>query len=120
MNAFFLLDGQVVTPGLTGSILAGITRKSVISLLERWGIPVAERRVEAQELVLAYERGLLQGLQTKLRINTRNAKPLIGSVKSVKILIRTEQAYLSIPSAVCLQSLKYRLAIMQTQRGGAE
>ena len=60
MNAFFLLDGQVVTPGLTGSILAGITRKSVISLLERWGIPVAERRVEAQELVLAYERGLLQ------------------------------------------------------------
>ena len=60
MNAFFVLDGCVVTPELNGSILSGITRKSVVSLLKQWGIPVSERRVAAQELTEAHERGTLQ------------------------------------------------------------
>ena len=45
MNVFFVLDGEVVTPELHGSILPGITRKSSIQLLRDWGFKVSERRI---------------------------------------------------------------------------
>ena len=57
MNIFFVLDGEVVTPELTGSILPGITRKSVLELLRAWGMNVSERRISIDELKAAYEQG---------------------------------------------------------------
>lgn len=60
MNVFFVIDGQVVTPELSGSILEGITRDSSIKLLESWGIPVAQRRISVDELLDAAESGRLQ------------------------------------------------------------
>lgn len=60
MNVFFKIGGEVVTPGLSGSILEGITRKSIIHLLSDWGIPVTERRISIDEIVQAYENGTLE------------------------------------------------------------
>lgn len=60
MNVFFKIDGEVVTPALTGSILRGITRDSVIQLLEHWDIPVVERRISMEELAQAHEEGRLE------------------------------------------------------------
>lgn len=60
MNVFFVLDGKVVTPELSGSILAGITRDSVIELLKSWNVPLEERRVSMQELADAHKAGKLQ------------------------------------------------------------
>ena len=57
MNVFFVVDNEVITPALLGSILPGITRKSVIELLKSWGYKVTERRITAQELVEAYKAG---------------------------------------------------------------
>jgi branched-chain amino acid aminotransferase len=57
MNAFFVLDGQTVTPKLNGSILPGITRKSVIEVLKNWDLPVFERAVTMEELAQAYDAG---------------------------------------------------------------
>ena len=57
MNVFFVLGDEVVTPALQGSILPGITRKSVIELLRSWGVKVTERRISAEELVEAYKEG---------------------------------------------------------------
>lgn len=57
MNVFFKIDGQVITPALEGSILAGITRKSTIALLHHWGIPVDERRVSIEEVYQAHAQG---------------------------------------------------------------
>lgn len=57
MNVFFVIDGEVVTPSLQGSILPGITRKSVIEILKHWGIPVSERHLSVDELVKAYDEG---------------------------------------------------------------
>ena len=57
MNVFFVLDGEVVTPELYGSILPGITRKSSIQLLRDWGFKVSERRITIQELDEANDRG---------------------------------------------------------------
>jgi branched-chain amino acid aminotransferase len=50
MNLFFVLDdGTLVTPQLTGTILEGVTRRSVLQLAAGLGYPVAERRVSIEE-----------------------------------------------------------------------
>lgn len=60
MNVFFVIDGKVVTPELNGSILPGITRKSVIQVLKDWNIPVEERKLSIDELAEAYKNGKFQ------------------------------------------------------------
>ena len=57
MNVFFVLGDEVVTPALQGSILPGITRKSVIDLLNSWGYKVSERKLSIDELLEAYQKG---------------------------------------------------------------
>ncbi len=59
MNIFFVIDGEVVTPQLQGSILPGITRKSAIEVCKSKGIPVSERRISIQEIADAYDNGKL-------------------------------------------------------------
>lgn len=59
MNVFFKIDGEVVTPALNGSILDGITRKSIIELLKYWGVPITERKVSMEEIREAYLNGKL-------------------------------------------------------------
>ena len=60
MNIFFVIDGQVVTPELGGSILPGITRASVLEMLGSWGIPAAERKISIEEISQAYGEGKLE------------------------------------------------------------
>lgn len=58
-NAFFMIDGMLVTPALGGSILPGITRDSVMALAKSWGIEIQERRISAGELYEAHAAGRL-------------------------------------------------------------
>lgn len=60
MNVFFKINGEVVTPALSGSILEGVTRKSVIQLLQHWDIPVVERKISVEEIYTAHKEGLLE------------------------------------------------------------
>ena len=60
MNIMFIIDGEVVTPELQGSILPGITRKSVLELCRKWGMKVSERRIAIDEVADAYKAGKLQ------------------------------------------------------------
>lgn len=60
MNIFFKINGTVVTPMLTGSILPGITRISCIDLCRSWGLPVEERKVSVDELEQAARDGSLE------------------------------------------------------------
>lgn len=60
MNIFFKLDGKIVTPKLNGSILAGVTRDTVIELCNHWNIPFEERRISIQEISDAYDNGELE------------------------------------------------------------
>ncbi len=59
MNIFFIIDGEVITPALQGSILPGITRKSVLELCKSWGMKVSERRISIEEIAAAYDAGKL-------------------------------------------------------------
>ena len=58
-NAFFVIDGTVVTPPLSGSILPGITRDSCIKLLKSFGIPIEERSIMIDEIISAANSGRL-------------------------------------------------------------
>ena len=60
MNVMFKIDGEIVTPLLTGSILPGITRKSCIEVLRSLGYTVHERLLSVDELVQAMESGKLE------------------------------------------------------------
>ncbi|WNJ16036.1 branched-chain amino acid aminotransferase [Pontibacter sp. G13] len=60
MNVFFQIDDTIVVPSLTGTILAGITRHSVITLLKEAGYKVEERAVSIFEIQAAYREGRLK------------------------------------------------------------
>ncbi len=60
MNVMFKINGKVVTPKLVGSILPGITRKSIIELLKSEGVEVEERLLSVDELIEALENGTLE------------------------------------------------------------
>ena len=53
MNIFFVIDGEVVTHALVGSILPGITRKSCWHLLRERGYKTSERRISIEEVIKA-------------------------------------------------------------------
>ncbi|MFI3114634.1 MAG: branched-chain amino acid aminotransferase [Clostridia bacterium] len=57
MNVFFVFKDKVITPKLSGSILDGITRKSVIEVLKSFGMNVQEEKVSVDDLQEAYEKG---------------------------------------------------------------
>ncbi|OXT15963.1 branched chain amino acid aminotransferase [Bacillus sp. OG2] len=60
MNVFFKVNGEIITPALNGSILEGVTRNSIIALLEEWGHQVTEKRISIEELAQAYRNGELE------------------------------------------------------------
>ena len=60
MNVMFKINGTIVTPELTGSVLPGITRKSCVEVLKSWGYKVEERRISIDELIAAAEDGSLE------------------------------------------------------------
>ena len=60
MNIFFKIAGKVVTPALSGSILPGITRNSVIEVCKSWGYEVEERKISVDELIEAQKNGTLE------------------------------------------------------------
>ncbi|GEP49378.1 branched-chain-amino-acid aminotransferase 2 [Flavobacterium noncentrifugens] len=60
MNIFFKIAGKFVTPNLNGSVLAGITRMSVIDLLRDKGFEVEERPITITEVKEASTNGMLE------------------------------------------------------------
>ena len=60
MNVMFKINGEVVTPALSGSILPGITRKSIIEVLKDKGYTVSERLISIDELKEAMANGSLE------------------------------------------------------------
>ncbi|HLG04189.1 MAG TPA: branched-chain amino acid aminotransferase [Bacteroidia bacterium] len=57
MNLMFVIDGKLITPNLCDTILAGITRDSVLTLARDWGMTVEERRIPINEVGEALQQG---------------------------------------------------------------
>ena len=61
MNIFFIIGNKAITPGLaSGTILAGVTRDSVIQLLKEKNLIVEERDLSIDEIVAAFKTGDLR------------------------------------------------------------
>ncbi len=59
MNVFFVIDGEVHTPALDGTILSGGVRDSVIQLIEKSGMKVVERKIKWSEIEDGFQNGSL-------------------------------------------------------------
>jgi branched-chain amino acid aminotransferase len=57
MNVFFLRNGTLITPPLTGTLLAGVTRDSILQLAPTLGIPVREEVVPFDVLLEQVKTG---------------------------------------------------------------
>jgi len=60
MNIFFFIGAELITPALDGSILAGVTRASVIEMAREWGVKTVERRISIDEVFEASANGTLK------------------------------------------------------------
>jgi branched-chain amino acid aminotransferase len=61
MNVFFIIGNRAITPDLnSGTILTGVTRDSVITMLDDEGIMVEERPISIEEIAHAYKAGTLK------------------------------------------------------------
>jgi len=58
MNVFFIIEDKAITPDLShGTILDGVTRQSIITLLGEMGFKVEERQISIDEIMNAYKAG---------------------------------------------------------------
>jgi len=62
MNIFIRFKNEIATPKLTGSILPGVTRESVIQILKDWEMNVTERSISIDELASEYKKGNVLGV----------------------------------------------------------
>ena len=60
MNMFFYIDDEVITAPISGSILPGITRDSVIQLVKSWGLKMTERSLAIDDVIDATDNGRLK------------------------------------------------------------
>jgi len=60
MNVFFVIDNEIVTPALNGTILAGGVRDSALQMLRSWGHKVTERTLSMEEVITAFRSGRLK------------------------------------------------------------
>ena len=60
MNVVFKINGRIITPMLTGSILPGVTRKSILELARSWGMETVERKITVDELMEGCKNGTVQ------------------------------------------------------------
>src|SRR5262249_17318408 len=59
MNIMMKIRDEGITPPLSGTILAGVARDSVLTLMREWGLHVSERPVTIDEVAAAAHRGKL-------------------------------------------------------------
>ena len=76
MNIWFRIKDKLITPSLSDSILAGITRDSIIKLARDNKIEVEEKKISVQEILEAYNNNQLQeafGTGTAVTISPINS-----------------------------------------------
>jgi len=59
-NIFFVIGDDLITPPLSGSILPGVTRDSVIRLAKSWGVNVLEKQLSMDEILNSIADGTLK------------------------------------------------------------
>ncbi|MFG2893047.1 branched-chain amino acid aminotransferase [Streptomyces sp. NPDC048248] len=81
MNLYFVFGNRIITPELTGSLLPGITRDSLLSIAADLGYEVAEGRISVSDWKAAAEDGALTEV---FACGTAAVITPVGSVKSTR------------------------------------
>ena len=105
MNIWFRIGEKLITPELSDSILAGITRNSVVTIAEDIGIVVEQRKILVSEIISAIKDGSLReafGTGTAVTINPINS-----------ITFRDERFVLPLPDDAFSFNLRKKLQLIQ-------
>jgi branched-chain amino acid aminotransferase len=110
MNIWFRIEDKLITPKLSDSILDGITRNSIITLANDFGIEVEERRIVVSDIVKAY--------------NSKNLKEVFGTGTAVSVSSITSITFrddkMMIPSTNDSFALRLKHELQAIQKGKVE
>jgi branched-chain amino acid aminotransferase len=95
MNIMFVIGNTLITPSITGNtILAGITRDSLVTLAKDWDMKVEERKVSVKEIVDGINSG---NLKEAFGVGTAATVALISAIgyegKDYKIPDATSESF---------------------------
>ena len=104
MNALFYIDNVLITPRLSGTILDGVTRDSLLALARHRGALVEERQISYRELADAFEKG-----KQVIAFGAGTAA-VIAPIETISILGKEYACYLG-PDAIMYQLQQQLLEI---------
>lgn len=111
MNIFFVINDELITPSLNGSILPGITRDSVIKLAKKWNMNISERKISMDEIIESHKNGSLQ------EVFGSGTAAVISPVGEIKYQDNVMQIGDGTPGKM---AVKFNNAITDIQYGKAE
>ncbi|MEO6903161.1 MAG: branched-chain amino acid aminotransferase [Bacteroidia bacterium] len=106
MNLMIVIDDVLITPPLGSTILAGITRDSVLTLARDWKMKVQERKISIDEVWDAHKRGTLEGAFGTGTAATIAPIASIGFEGKDYILPPIESSFFSSRVAVALEEIR--------------
>ena len=108
-NIFVLKDDQIITPPLTAGVLEGITRDSVIQIIEENGGQVIESDLDREDLYIADEV-FMTGTAAEVKSVTEIDQAIIGNGKPGKVTKALQKSFIDVAMGKderFLQWLKY-------------
>jgi len=94
-NIFILKDDKIITPPLTAGVLEGITRDSVIQIIEFNGGEVIEADLDREDLYVADEV-FMTGTAAEVKSVTEIDKTVIGNGKPGKITKALQKSFIDV------------------------
>jgi branched-chain amino acid aminotransferase len=94
-NIFVLKDNQIITPPLTAGVLEGITRDSVIQIIEENGGQVIEADLDREDLYVA-EEVFMTGTAAEVKSVTEIDQTIIGNGKPGKITKALQKSFIDV------------------------
>ena len=94
-NIFVVKDGQIITPPITAGILEGITRDSVIQIIEENGGYVIEADLERDDLYSADEV-FMTGTAAEVKSVTQIDKVKIGNGKPGVVTKALQKSFMNV------------------------
>ena len=110
MNAMFYFDGVLVTPPLGGSILAGVTRDSILSLAREKGMRVEERAISYKELERSFEEG------KRVEAFGAGTAAVVAPIESISINGKTYDCYVEKDA----EMFKFKKELFDIRKGNIE
>ncbi len=94
-NIFILKDDKIITPPLTAGVLEGITRDSVIQIIEFNGGEIIEADLDREDLYVADEV-FMTGTAAEIKSVTEIDKTVIGTGKPGKVTKALQKSFIDV------------------------